>query len=92
MKVKMLVRNPDEYIRDTSRDLHRHQRNVAPELHPMTVVREYTAAVNAAKLDRVGTKFSLNFKFDLNDLSPNYNDIESYIYIYIRIYTSRMLT
>lgn len=52
----MLVRNPDEYIRDTSRDLHRHQRNVAPELHPMTVVREYTAAVNAAKLDRIFAK------------------------------------
>ncbi|OQR79862.1 DDB1- and CUL4-associated factor 13-like [Tropilaelaps mercedesae] len=56
MKVKMLVRNPDEYIRETSRDLHRHQRNVAPELHPLAITREYTAAVNAAKLDRIFAK------------------------------------
>ncbi|XP_063986211.1 DDB1- and CUL4-associated factor 13 [Diachasmimorpha longicaudata] len=56
MKVKVLTRNPDEYLRETKRDIHRVPRNYDPSLHPFEAAREYTRALNAVKLDRVFAK------------------------------------
>lgn len=56
MKVKVLSRNPDEYVRETKLDIHKVQRNYDPSLHPFEAPREYTRALNAVKLDRVFAK------------------------------------
>ncbi|CAH1772969.1 unnamed protein product [Owenia fusiformis] len=56
MKVKLLCRNPDEYIRETKKDIHKVPRNYDPALHPFEAAREYTKALNASKLDRVFAK------------------------------------
>ncbi|XP_015272443.1 PREDICTED: DDB1- and CUL4-associated factor 13-like, partial [Gekko japonicus] len=56
MKVKVLSRNPDDYVRETKQDLQRVPRNYDPALHPFEVPREYTRALNATKLDRVFAK------------------------------------
>lgn len=69
MKIKMLSRNPDDYLRETKHDIHKSERfvcaemwkfllcavprNYAPEAHPMSQEREYVRALNATKLDRV---------------------------------------
>ncbi|XP_038601522.1 DDB1- and CUL4-associated factor 13 [Tachyglossus aculeatus] len=56
MKVKVLSRNPDQYVRETKLDLQRVPRNYDPTLHPFEVSREYTRALNATKLERVFAK------------------------------------
>lgn len=56
MKVKILSRNPDEYLRETKRDIHKVPRNYDPSLHPFEAAREYTRALNAVKLERVFAK------------------------------------
>ncbi|GFR11905.1 DDB1- and CUL4-associated factor 13, partial [Trichonephila clavata] len=56
MKVKMLSRNPLDYLRETKNDIHKIQRNYDPALHPFEVAREYTRALNAVKLERVFAK------------------------------------
>ncbi|GAB5584164.1 DDB1- and CUL4-associated factor 13 [Prionailurus iriomotensis] len=56
MKVKMLSRNPDNYVRETKLDLQRVPRNYDPTLHPFEVPREYVRALNATKLERVFAK------------------------------------
>ncbi|KAM8784355.1 DDB1- and CUL4-associated factor 13 [Rhynchonycteris naso] len=56
MKVKMLSRNPDNYVRETKLDLQRVPRNYDPTLHPFEVPREYIRALNATKLERVFAK------------------------------------
>ena len=56
MKVKMLKRDPSDYIRETKADIHRVPRNFDPELHPFESNREYVRAMNAAKLERVFAK------------------------------------
>lgn len=56
MKVKMLTRNPDVYLRETKRDIHKVPRNYDPSLHPFEAAREYTKALNAVKLERVFAK------------------------------------
>jgi len=53
MKVKMLCRNPSDYIRETKKDIVPIQRNYDPDLHPFEVTREYTRAMNAVKLERM---------------------------------------
>jgi len=55
-KIKMISRNPDEYMRETKRDIHKVPRNYDPSLHPFEAPREYTRALNAAKLERVFAK------------------------------------
>uniref|UniRef100_A0A8C2SNP6 DDB1- and CUL4-associated factor 13 n=1 Tax=Coturnix japonica TaxID=93934 RepID=A0A8C2SNP6_COTJA len=50
MRVKVLSRNPDDYVRETI------PRNYDPALHPFEVAREYTRALNATKLERVFAK------------------------------------
>ena len=56
MKVKILTRNPDEYLRETKRDIHKVPRNYDPALHPFEAPREYTRALNSVKLERVFAK------------------------------------
>ncbi|KAG8570282.1 hypothetical protein GDO81_011191 [Engystomops pustulosus] len=56
MKVKVLCRNPDNYVRETKKDLPKVPRNYDPSLHPFEIPREYTRALNATKLDRVFAK------------------------------------
>uniref|UniRef100_A0AAY5KYC1 DDB1- and CUL4-associated factor 13 n=1 Tax=Esox lucius TaxID=8010 RepID=A0AAY5KYC1_ESOLU len=56
MKVKVLSRNPDDYVRETKLDIQRVPRNYDPSLHPFEVTREYTRALNATKLERVFAK------------------------------------
>lgn len=56
MKVKVLSRNPDEYIRDTKTEFHKLQRNYDPSLHLMSSEREYVRALNATKMERIFAK------------------------------------
>jgi len=56
MKVKVLTRNPDVYLRETKRDIHKVPRNYDPSLHPFEAPREYVRALNAVKLERVFAK------------------------------------
>uniref|UniRef100_A0A336LJS7 DDB1- and CUL4-associated factor 13 n=1 Tax=Culicoides sonorensis TaxID=179676 RepID=A0A336LJS7_CULSO len=56
MKVKVLCRNPDDYLRETKKDLHKVPRNFDPALHPLQEQREYVRALNATKLERVFAK------------------------------------
>jgi WD repeat and SOF domain-containing protein 1 len=56
MKVKVLKRNPQDYIRDRASDIQKVPRNLDPALHPLEGPREYTRALNAAKLERVFAK------------------------------------
>ncbi|KAK6168021.1 hypothetical protein SNE40_021929 [Patella caerulea] len=56
MKIKCLSRNPDDFLRETKRDIHKVPRNYDPKLHPFEAPREYVRALNAAKLERVFAK------------------------------------
>ncbi|KAK7603243.1 hypothetical protein V9T40_003242 [Parthenolecanium corni] len=56
MKVKVLTRNPDIYLRETKKDIHKLPRNYDPSLHPFEAPREYTKALNSVKLERVFAK------------------------------------
>ncbi|XP_007901403.1 DDB1- and CUL4-associated factor 13 [Callorhinchus milii] len=56
IRVKMLCRNSDQYVRETKQDIQRVPRNYDPTLHPFEVPREYTRALNATKLERVFAK------------------------------------
>ncbi|XP_030753083.1 DDB1- and CUL4-associated factor 13 [Sitophilus oryzae] len=56
MKVKVITRSPDEYLRETKNDIHKVFRNYDPSLHPFEAPREYTRALNAVKLEKVFAK------------------------------------
>lgn len=56
MKVKVISRNPEDYIRGSTNEINRIPRNLDPDLHPFEAAREYTKALNAAKLDRIFAK------------------------------------
>lgn len=56
VKVKMMKRNPLDYVRETKDDIHKLPRNYDPAAHPFEAAREYQRAVNAVKLDRVFAK------------------------------------
>ncbi len=56
MKVKVLLRNPQDYIRQRKSDIHKVPRNLDPALHPLEGPREYVRALNATKLERVFAK------------------------------------
>ncbi|KAF3426697.1 hypothetical protein E2986_09524 [Frieseomelitta varia] len=56
MKVKVLTRNPDEYLRETKRDIYKVPRNYDPALHPFESAREYTRALNSVKLEKLFAK------------------------------------
>jgi len=56
MKLKVISRNPDDYLRGSTSEINRVPRNLDPDLHPFEAAREYTQALNAAKLERVFAK------------------------------------
>jgi len=56
MKVKVICRNPEDYLRGSTNEINRVPRNLDPDLHPFEAAREYTQALNAAKLERVFAK------------------------------------
>lgn len=56
MKVKLLSRAPEDYLRETKADIHKLPRNYDPAQHPFEAAREYQRAINAAKLERVFSK------------------------------------
>ena len=56
MKIKVLCRNPRDYTRQRSTDIHKLPRNLDPSQHPLEGPREYVRALNATKLDRVFSK------------------------------------
>lgn len=56
MKIKVLCRNPKDYVRESSRDIHKLPRNLSPAMHPHESAREYVRALNATKLDKVFAK------------------------------------
>ncbi|KAI8050475.1 WD40-repeat-containing domain protein [Syncephalis plumigaleata] len=56
MKVKTISRSADDYQRARRTDLHRVQRNLDPTVNPFEQAREYTRALNAAKLERMFAK------------------------------------
>lgn len=56
MKVKVISRNPEDYIRGSTNEINRIPKNLDPDLHPFEAAREYTKALNAAKLDRIFAK------------------------------------
>lgn len=60
MRVKVLCRNPQEYVRQRKTDVHRVPRNLDPAVHPLEGPREYVRALNATKLDRVFAKPFVN--------------------------------
>ena len=55
-KIKVLCRNPRDYVRELKSDIHRVPRNLDPALHPLQGPREYVLALNAAKLERMFAK------------------------------------
>lgn len=56
MKIKVLCRNPKNYVRESRTDVARMPKNLDPEMHPLETPREYVRALNATKLDRVFAK------------------------------------
>ncbi|KAJ3073439.1 rRNA-processing protein sof1, partial [Quaeritorhiza haematococci] len=53
MKIKTISRSEEEYTRERKNDIYKTQRNLDPALHPFERAREYTRALNAAKLERL---------------------------------------
>jgi len=56
MKIKVLKRNPEDYVRESKHDIHKINRNYSPTEHPFEAEREYQRALNAVKLERVFAK------------------------------------
>ena len=56
MKISVISRSEQDYVRQSSKDMHKVQRNADPKLHPFEKAREYTRALNAVKLDKLFAK------------------------------------
>ncbi|KAI0987313.1 hypothetical protein GJ496_003399 [Pomphorhynchus laevis] len=56
MKVKILSRDPTDFMRQTKFDINRVPRNFDREQHPFEVQREYVRALNSVKLERLFAK------------------------------------
>ncbi|KAG2234375.1 WD40-repeat-containing domain protein [Thamnidium elegans] len=56
MKLKVLSRSSNDYVRERAQDIHKVQRNLDPSAHPFEQGREYTRALNSVKLDRMFAK------------------------------------
>lgn len=54
--MKLINRQEQDYTRERSQDVQKVQRNLDPILHPFEKAKEYTRALNAAKLERVFAK------------------------------------
>lgn len=50
MKVKVISRNPDEYMRETKSDIHKVKRNYDPSLHPLESARKYYTTMSTRYL------------------------------------------
>jgi WD repeat and SOF domain-containing protein 1 len=61
--VSVISRNEDDFKRSRIGDMDKVYRNADPSLHPFSRAREYTRALNAAKLDKM---FSKPFLFALD--------------------------
>lgn len=55
-EIRILSRDPADWMRQTKTELHPINRNLKPERNPFETVREYQRAVNAQKLERVMAK------------------------------------
>eukprot|EP00088_Acartia_fossae_P004693 TRINITY_DN1201_c0_g1_i4.p1 TRINITY_DN1201_c0_g1~~TRINITY_DN1201_c0_g1_i4.p1 ORF type:complete len:450 (-),score=116.56 TRINITY_DN1201_c0_g1_i4:30-1379(-) len=56
MKVKVLKRSAEDFVRETKHDIHKVHRNYSQTEHPFEAEREYQRALNAVKLDKVFAK------------------------------------
>jgi WD repeat and SOF domain-containing protein 1 len=56
MKIKLINRDEEAMTRERAQDVVKVHRNLDPTLRPMNAAREYTRALNAAKLERVFAK------------------------------------
>lgn len=56
MKVKVLSRSSNDYVRERVEDIHKVQRNYDPTAHPFEQGIEYTRTLNAVKLERLFAK------------------------------------
>jgi WD repeat and SOF domain-containing protein 1 len=56
MKIKTISRTEEDYLRKTTHDINKVQRNRDPSVHPFEKEREYTRALTAVKLDRIFAK------------------------------------
>jgi len=56
MKVKVLKRRREDFVRESKHDIHKINRNYSPAEHPFEAEREYQRALNAVKLERVFAK------------------------------------
>ncbi len=64
MKVQVISRSKQDYIRSSDKDMHKVHRNADPKLHPFEKAREFTRALNAVKLDKM---FAKPFVYALSD-------------------------
>eukprot|EP01121_Diplochlamys_sp_Union-15-3_P020773 TRINITY_DN8195_c0_g1_i1.p1 TRINITY_DN8195_c0_g1~~TRINITY_DN8195_c0_g1_i1.p1 ORF type:complete len:447 (+),score=80.93 TRINITY_DN8195_c0_g1_i1:84-1424(+) len=64
MKVNVIKRDPDAWVRETKNQLPILNRNLDPALHPFERAREYVRATNAAKIERI---FAKPFVMALNE-------------------------
>ena len=56
MKIKVLCRNPKDYVKQSRSEVTRLPRNLNPQMHPLEGPREYVRALNATKLERIFAK------------------------------------
>ncbi|KAL5967145.1 DDB1 and CUL4-associated factor 13 [Taenia solium] len=56
MKIRILSRNPADYLRETVDDIFKMPRNYSATEHPFAAEREYVRALNSAKLSRMMAK------------------------------------
>jgi len=56
MKIKVLKRRREDYVRESKHDIHKINRNYSSVEHPFEAEREYQRALNAVKLERVFAK------------------------------------
>jgi len=56
MKVKVLKRNVQDFVRETKHDIHKVHRNYSQVEHPFEAEREYQRALNSVKLEKVFAK------------------------------------
>lgn len=56
MKVKVLRRNAQDFVRETKHDIHKVHRNYSQVEHPFEAEREYQRALNSVKLEKVFSK------------------------------------
>jgi len=56
MKVKVLKRNAEDFLRETKHDIHKVHRNYSQTEHPFEAEREYQRAINSVKLEKVFAK------------------------------------